>query len=135
MLKDLILSGYGDAEDFNCAEKILYGANVAYHLGLNQDACKMIAGFGGGMGVEKLCGAVAGSIAVLSLLFVEECGHKSPKIKPLTKEFLERYEQKMGSIDCAPLKKAHRQEESVKCLYVIAAAAEILDDIIAREKN
>ena len=71
MLAELIESGFGNSEDFNCAEKILYGANQAYQLGLNKDALKLSAGFGGGMGIGDTCGALTASVMVLSLLFVK----------------------------------------------------------------
>lgn len=47
MLTDLIKNGFGQKEDLNCAETILYGANKAYDLGLSRDALKLAAAFGG----------------------------------------------------------------------------------------
>ena len=47
MLKEKALSYY-DA-DYNCAESILRGGNDAYGLGLDENALKVIAGFGGGI--------------------------------------------------------------------------------------
>ena len=158
MLTDLIKAGFGIAEDYNCAETILAGANQVYHLGLDQDALKLAAGFGGGMAVEGDCGAITGAIMVLGRLYVKErangdrgrlwrynrsdhgfCrlyvkerAHESDKIKELTKELIEKYRQAMGATDCAPLKAKYRNEE-VKCRLVILKAAEILDAIVARE--
>jgi len=134
MLKELIDNGFGNEEDFNCAEKIIYGANIAYDLGLSKDSCRMMSSFGGGMGVEHLCGAIASGIAVLGILFVEDRGHATPRIKELTEEFIRRYQEEMGSIICADLKRDYRTEE-LKCQLVISKAAEILDDIIKKEKE
>lgn len=134
MLKELIDSGFGNEEDYNCAEKIIYGANIAYDLGLSKDSCRMMSGFGGGMGIEHLCGAIASGIAVLSILFVEDKGHATPRIKELTDEFINRYQGEMGSIICADLKRDYRTEE-LKCQLVISKAAEILDDIIEKEQE
>ena len=50
-LYEYLSSGFGKAEDLNCAEKILYGANEIYDLGIDKNDLKMAAGFGGGMGV------------------------------------------------------------------------------------
>ncbi len=133
MLSDLIRDGFGKAEDLNCAEKILYGANEAYNLGLNAEALKLAAGFGGGMGIEDVCGALTASIMVLGRLFVSRNAHQS-SIKELTQELFDRYRQAMDSIDCAPLKAAHRNEE-IQCDRVIQKAAELLDDIVERETN
>lgn len=134
MLSDLIRNGYGEEEDLNCAEKILYGANEAYNLGLDRDALKLAAGFGGGMGIEDKCGALTASIMVLSRLFVEERAHESEKIKELTNRLFDEFREEMGSIDCAPLKDMYRTEE-LKCSNIILKAAEILDRIIEEERN
>lgn len=135
MLKELIDSGYGQAEDYNCAEKIIHGANKIYNLGLDHNACKLLAGFGGGMGAEKLCGAVASAVAVIGYMFIEDNAHKSPQAKELTKKYIDLYTKKMGDIECGYLKENFRKEDTVKCLPVISVAAEVMDEIIAQERN
>lgn len=132
MLKELMKEGFGKDKKLNCAEKILYGANEAYNLGLDKESLKVVAGFGGGMGIESVCGALTGSIMVLSKLFVNDVAHESDKIKELTQELLHRYENEMGDINCSALKKNHRTLFS-GCDKVIVKAAEILDDIVVRE--
>lgn len=133
MLYDIIEQGFGDKEDLNCAEKILYGANEAYHMGLDKKALKLAAGFGGGMAIEDKCGAITGAIMVLGNLFVSNKAHESNRIKELTKEFFKLYEEEMGAIDCAPLKEKYRTEE-MKCKHVIKKSAQILDQIVVRER-
>ncbi|MCT4563628.1 MAG: C-GCAxxG-C-C family protein [Maledivibacter sp.] len=132
MLKKLIEDGFGKAEDLNCAEKILYGANEAYDLGLDKESLKLAAGFGGGMGIEGTCGALTASIMVLSKLFVENNAHASDNIKALTTELLNTYKLKMGDIDCKSLKENYRSPSS-GCHKVILKASENLDDIVRRE--
>lgn len=132
MLAELIKQGFGEKEDLNCAEKILQGANIAYNLGLDKEALKLVSGFGGGMAIEDKCGALTASIMVLGKLFIKDRAHESTRIKELTNELFEEYKKEMGSIDCAPLKEAHRTEE-LKCRNIILKAAEILDRIVKRE--
>ena len=132
MLSELIKQGFGEKEDLNCAEKVLQGANIAYGLGLDNEALKLAAGFGGGMVIEDKCGALTASIMVLGRLVVKERAHESTRIKELTKELFEEYRKEMDSIDCAPLKEKHRTEE-LKCRNVIVKAAEVLDRIVERE--
>ena len=132
MLKELIREGYGIKEDLNCAETILYGANKVYHLGLDKKALKLASAFGGGMGIESVCGAITGALMVLGILFVPDVAHKYPKIKELSKEFFERFEKEMGDIICKPLKDNYHTDAS-KCRPVILKSAEILDEIIKRE--
>jgi len=133
MLEKLIRNGYGVKEDLNCAETILYGANKVYDLKLDKKSLKLASGFGGGMGIESVCGAITGSLMVLGNLFVPDVAHKYPKIKELNKEFFERFENEMGNILCTPLKESYHSDE-YKCKIVILKAAEILDKIVAREK-
>lgn len=132
MLSDLIKNGFGEEEDLNCAEKILYAANREYNLGLDKSALKLAAGFGGGMAIGDKCGAITASIMVLGKIFVKNNAHESEKIKALTKELFDRYKEEMGSIDCEALKEQYRTEE-LKCKNIIVKAAEILEDIIQRE--
>ena len=132
MLQQLIESGFGENEDFNCAEKILHGANLAYKLGLDPQALRLSAGFGGGMAIGSTCGALTASIMVLSVIFVKERAHENDTIKRLSQKFLGAYNRRMGNLNCAQLKAKYRTPET-KCNHVIAVAAEILDQIIAEE--
>jgi len=128
MLKKLIEDGFGKKEKFNCAEKILYGANQVYNLGLSEDALNMSKGFGGGMGVESTCGALTASVMVISKLFM----HDNNKIVDISKEMLNSYKYDMGDIDCKPLKRNYRSLFS-GCDKVVIKAAEHLDIILNRE--
>lgn len=134
MLSKLIQQGYGEREDFNCAEKILYGANQVYKLGLADESLRMAAGFGGGMAIGSVCGTLTASIMVLGILFVKDRAHESSKIKDLTQELFTTYQREMQAIDCDPLKAKYRTEE-LKCRNVIIKAAEILDHIIEQERG
>jgi C_GCAxxG_C_C family probable redox protein len=134
VLKEIIERGFGKKEDLSCSETILYGANQAYDLGLSKDCLKLSAAFGGGMGVENVCGVVTASLMVLGYLFVNDIAHKTPELKELSKELFNHYIKEMGSFDCKPLKDKYRTEEK-KCYDIILKSAEILDEIVTREKN
>lgn len=129
-LSRLVESGYAEEHDLNCAETILWGANTVYDLGLDHNALRLAAGFGGGMGVEAACGALTGAVMVIGRLFTRDRGHESPRVKELCARFLETYRTRMGSIDCAPLKARYRTEE-LKCRAVVLQAARILEELIA----
>ncbi|HHV94232.1 MAG TPA: hypothetical protein GXX47_06840 [Firmicutes bacterium] len=131
MLKELLEQGFGIKEDLNCAERILYGANEVYNLGLDRDDLKLAAGFGGGMAIESICGALTASIMVLGRMYVKDRAHESGRIKELVRELFNLYAEAMGSILCAPLKEKYRTEE-MGCQAVIVKAAEILDEIVER---
>lgn len=133
MLNQLIEQGFGDTEDFNCAEKILYAANQVYNMNLSADALKLSAGFGGGMGIGETCGALAGGVMVLSHLFVKDHAHESKKIKALSQELFASYRLAMGDINCKQLKLKYRTPET-QCTPVIAAAAKALEAVIEKHQ-
>lgn len=124
---------YAREKNLNCAETMLYAANDAYGLGLDHNALKVAAGFGGGMAIEDACGAVTGAIMVLGILFVEKQAHESTRIKELTQELIEKYREAMGTINCAHLKSRYRNDEK-RCSDIIFEAGKILDEIAARER-
>jgi len=125
-LSEIIRAGYGIEEDYNCAEKILYGAKLAYGLDIDPRSLKLAAGFGGGLSIGEVCGALCGAVMVLSLLHVETVAHKSDTLKPRTRELLEEFRSEMGCIDCDTLKAKFRTPEQ-KCLSIIEQAALCLD--------
>lgn len=133
MLTDLMLAGFGEKEDYNCAERIVYGANQAYGLHFDQQSLKMSAGFGGGMAIGSVCGALTAAVMVLGTLFVQERAHESTRIKQLTQELFASFRQDLGDIDCDPLKARYRTETE-KCKTMLVKVAEILDQIVEREK-
>lgn len=133
MLKELIESGFGNEEDYNCAEKILYGANKVYNLGLDKKALKLSAGFGGGMGIESVCGALTAAVMVLSHIYVENIAHEGDKIKRVNQDLFRKFMEDMNSIQCSYLKKTYRKED-IGCHHIILKAAEVLDSIVEKEK-
>lgn len=121
--------------DFNCSESILYAANEHYDLGIDPKGLKIMAAFGGGMGIESVCGAVTGSIAALSVMFCENKAHDNPELKEICKSYFAEFEKRYHSTICLELKEKYRTEEE-KCLKVIEMAAEVLEKVIeARRGN
>lgn len=130
---ELVTSGYMGTHDLNCAETMLYAGNEAFELGLSSDVLKVAAGFGGGLGAEHLCGAASGAMMLLGLLFAEDRGHTSPKLVEIRDEFVRRFTERFGKLDCAYVKQHHRSP-TVGCQVIVAGAAEIVQEIIDRER-
>ena len=132
MLKELIESGFGDEQDYNCAEKIINGANIAYNMGLDQKQLRLFAGYGGGMGVGEMCGTITSSCAVISWYFVKDHANEGDYIiKPLLIEFITRFVTRMSCLTptCSRLKELYRNDVD-KCTKVLAGAAEVLDEFL-----
>jgi C_GCAxxG_C_C family probable redox protein len=136
MISELIKNDFGikEKEDLSCSEKILYGANQVYDLGLDKESLILAAGLSGGVYSEKLCGAVSASAMVLAKIFVKDRAHEDEYCGQLISEFVSRYEKEMKTTTCKNLKDDFRTE-SDGCKAVILKAAEILDDIILKEKK
>lgn len=135
MLLENIEKYYSKEEyGLNCAETMLYAGNETYKLGLDKAALKTAAGFGAGMNIGSVCGALTGAVMVLGILFVKDRAHESDRIKLLENELFKRYRSKMGDINCPALKRNYRTEE-LRCLQVIKEAGRILDEIVRRENN
>jgi C_GCAxxG_C_C family probable redox protein len=133
MLKETAKKYWTEEYDLNCAECIIYAANEEYNLNLSQQTLKVMAGFGGGMATGDVCGVVTGSIGVIGIIFTEVSGHKSPIVREMTREFIKRFNEKLGYIRCVDLKKEYINEK--KCTLMIETGAEILEDIILEEKH
>ena len=65
---------------YNCAETTLRAANEAWEMGMDENAFRLMGGFGGGMGIRNVCGAVSGGVAALSYYYVRGTGHQSPAL-------------------------------------------------------
>ncbi|ABR46987.1 C_GCAxxG_C_C family protein [Alkaliphilus metalliredigens QYMF] len=127
MLKDVAKKYY--LNGYNCAEAMLYAGDEYYQLGLDKSIFKVMAGFGGGVNTEDLCGVVSGSVALLGVLFVEKNAYGSEHIKELTKEFIEAFKKTKGSMNCKELKDQYRDEKE-KCSCVVESGAAVLEEII-----
>ena len=131
MLKEIIKNYYPN-KHYNCAEAMVYAANDAYDLKLSKDTLLAMAGFGGGMAVEGVCGAISGGIAVLGIMFTKDRAHEDDGIKELTKEFFNRIEETLGSSNCKVLKDQYR-DENLKCASIVEISADILEEIINKQ--
>lgn len=120
--------------DLNCAEAVLYGSNEHYRLGLDSHGLLLSAGFGGGMGIESVCGALTGALMALGVLFVEQRAHEGEAMKCLAGEFLQKFAELHGSIMCRDLKEAHFDERK-RCAAVVRMAADLLESFIEEKQE
>lgn len=133
MLVDKVIKFYNkDTYDLNCAETILYAANEEYNMNLTKETLKSVAAFGGGMAIESVCGAITGALVVLGILFTKERAHESEKIKELTKELIDRFNEALSISNCRELKEKYRNDD-IRCTLIVEKAADILDAIVKRE--
>ena len=132
MLMDNINKYYTKEYNFSCAEVLIYAASDEYNMNLKSETFKTMSSFGGGMGIESVCGAITASLAVIGILFTKEKAHEGNRVKKLCQEFFQKFEVKLGTNNCAKLKAKYKKED-IGCRVMIETAAEILDEIVSRE--
>lgn len=132
MLMDKINKYYTKEYNLNCAEVMIYSASDEYNLNLKNETLKAMSSFGGGMGIESVCGTITGSLAVIGILFTKEKAHEGERVKKLCQELFQKFEAKLGTNNCTALK-AKYKEEDIGCRVMIETAAQILDEIVSRE--
>ena len=132
MLYELIKEGYGEKQELNCAEKIIYGANEAYDLKIDEASLGLARGFGGGMTIGSTCGALTGGIMALSKRLTDLDMEKK-ELYSVIEEFLNEYEKRMGTIYCKELKEKYHIDDG-GCGDIILEAAKLLDEMMEKYK-
>jgi C_GCAxxG_C_C family probable redox protein len=128
-ITEKIENDYMKEHGLNCAETILRVANEELGLGLDRNALLLAAGFGGGMAVGNVCGALTGAIMVLGRLYVKERAHESARIKDVEKKLIAAFEKEFGTLLCVPIKGKYFHPE-FHCKGVVLAAARLLENLL-----
>lgn len=128
-LADAAVTRYYSDQDMNCSESLLRAGNDCCKLGMEEKSLRTAAPFGGGMGIESVCGALTGSLMVLANLYVEQRAHESDRIKKVAADFLQGFEKQHGSIICKDLKALYHDDE-LGCREVVGRAAKFLEKFI-----
>ena len=72
--------------------------------------------------------------AVIGIMFTNYRGHESPIVRQLSVEFMERFNEKFGSLDCRDIKINQIPGEKT-CTDMIRTSANILEEIIRERKD
>lgn len=108
----------------NCCERILLSSDVMLNLSLSEDVLIMAKGFGGGMKIESVCGAITGSVMVLSHYF-----RNHTQLSDIIVDYFDLFNKNHEVINCNDLKEQY-YDETYGCQNVMLKAAKVLDDII-----
>lgn len=131
-------------EGFCCSQAVF--SVFAPELGLDEaDALRLAEGFGAGMSLPGICGAVSGAVLTVGLRYgrtVAGDEESKQKTRALIKTFYRRFSESHGALDCKTLTGCDvtNTEESDKaeaagvfddvCPKLIASAVAILNDIM-----
>lgn len=123
----------------NCAESVLAAALKGLGIGEQAAATRIATAFGGGVGRSKdeLCGALAGGVMALGLLFGRDApGEPCEQAFALTAELRNRFIRKFGSSTCrAILERFGEQDSWEQCKRLTASAAGLLFDVVAEAEQ
>ncbi len=133
------------AAGFNCCQSVL--AAYSEQFGLSEEyACKVAAGFGGGMRMAETCGALTGAFMVIGLKYgATDAADQDTKKKTnkIIKDMTKRFRQRNRFVKCKELLKANistpegmkiaTEKKLIKkmCPKMIRDAAELLEEILA----
>ncbi len=129
------------SEGYNCAQAVFYA--FCDDLSFDKDvALKLATGFGGGMGGRgDICGAIAGGILVLGLVYGRGQG-MDVSAKELTYEktrhLLEEFSQRFSTLLCRELLGNHSTGEDVSkrhlfesvCKPAVEAVVEVVERLL-----
>ncbi len=128
---------------YNCAQAVAGAFSDITGISVEQ-SCKMVSGFGGGMGrMREVCGAVSGMVFVLSALY----GYETPNpqaqkdIYTRVQNVAKQFHQEAGSIICrellakpttdpTPTPRDANFYKTRPCTKMVTLAAEVLDEHI-----
>ena len=90
---------------FDCSQVVL--SECADKLGIKrEEANRMAAAFGGGMGIGETCGAVVGAMIALGIKyghFDEENMSQKDEMNSVRAQFISKFTEKYGSCSCRNL--------------------------------
>ena len=132
------------AKKANCAQSLVTAFSEDF--GLSQDTAYSLAqGFGGGMHIDGVCGAVSGAYMVLGLanpVSKETPRQSMDKTNALITEFNRRFKELHGSLTCTgllgydlsqPEKSKEAREKGLfteKCPVFVGDAVKILENLL-----
>jgi C_GCAxxG_C_C family probable redox protein len=133
------------ANGHSCAQAVF--SAFAEQLGMEYEtAVKLTAGFGGGMGLGLVCGAVSGSVMALGLKYGGVDRPAKEQTAKLVREFTDRFKAQRKSLDCHDLlggdigtpeglQAAKDRKLFTVCPGIVADAAKILSELLAADRQ
>ncbi len=143
-LDEMLLRAETDhVSGLNCAQSVI--RQFCESRGLPEDqALRLASGFGGGMKVGSVCGALSGGIMVLGLYLGSADPARKAETEAPVQELIDRFVVCMRSMECSqiigcdmrdPVQKAIAKQAGVfdrQCSKAIACAVELVHDILGR---
>lgn len=120
-----------DVYNLNCSESIVYAANEFYNLSLNDNALKMMTGFGGGVCEKELCGVISGSVSVLGMVLKGKSNEEGSVVKQSVIDFKNEFKNMYNKLDCEYLVDNFK-DDVVGCDKIIFDSVDLLQKVISK---
>ncbi len=119
-------------QGYNCCQSVMRA--LAEQSGLELGNANIGYGFGAGMQMQSVCGALTGALMSIggACFDPEQPNPGRPDSKELTLEMEKRFEERFGTLMCSDIVAKY---EKTLCGECIAAAAEMAEEIIKEYKN
>lgn len=122
----------------NCAEATLRCLIENGVIDAPLETVRMMTGFGGGMQRGTTCGAVISAVAALGWgTGRTEPGADRTASAAVVREFLKRFEETFGTLNCAQLRTVYAKEHALKsegmyrsCTVFVEKSVELVRDIL-----
>lgn len=116
----------------NCAEAMWQAFSTALAEEEQKLGNCLAGGFGGGVNVGDLCGAIAGGVLVLGLHYGRAPGQpRNPELKEFCRKFYQRAEAELGSVYCRDLRDPQDENYREKCALIVEKMAAVLEELLA----
>ncbi len=117
--------------DHSCSETLLNACNETFHLGLPDDAYRLLSGFSAGMYTGNVCGALVGCTAALSMMLVTTRAHDTPELANAQRLLVRNFRQELSDTQCIKVKAVHHTKEQ-GCLATCLLAAKAMNKTVAQ---
>lgn len=130
----------------SCAQAVF--STFAEQLGMEyQTAVRLSAGFGGGMGLGSVCGAVTGGIMAIGLKYGGGDAKEKGRTAKSVREFADRFKAKHQFLTCRELlgcdvstpegrqQAKEKKLHSTVCNAIVTDAAKILKELLAQDRQ
>jgi len=132
---------FDHSSGLNCAQSVLKQFCDPQSLPLSA-FLRLASGFGSGMKVGSVCGALSGGIMALGLLIGSENPARKAEMEAPVGELVSRFKAKMEHMECSniigvditdPVQRAEARQQGIfqrQCPLAISTVVEIVEDIL-----
>lgn len=113
----------------NCAEVLIRAGNEAYGLDLSEEIIKTMQAFGGGFYSGSTCGALIGSLAVISHLYAQDRPSDQAVLKEAAELMVTEFQKDFEALDCTDIK-ARFRDPATGCNPVKLMAGDVLERVV-----